>query len=129
MFSLCNEGDCPYDNFTRALRPLCFVTNCAFHFYSSSLVPTCPSFQKAFTVFTGLQDDGRVLAGGIARVDCGEGYTLAETEGALVQIQCAYNFINETAEWDGDYRDLDTCVGVYLRIILHARVLTDWKCL
>nr|XP_039270654.1 uncharacterized protein LOC120345319 isoform X2 [Styela clava] len=100
MYSLCNEEDCPYSNFT---------------------LPSCPSFEKAFVTFTGLQTDGTVLAGGIARVDCGQGYVMAgtavsddtvETSVTVTHIQCAYNFINGTAEWDGDFRDLDSCVDI-----------------
>lgn len=88
--SLCNGGLCPY-NFT---------------------LPGCPSFQREDVIFRGLQSNGEVFPGGMAIVDCAEGYTFSLAGAGLTQLNCDYNFVNNTAAWDGSPADLDTCVDI-----------------
>nr|XP_026693868.1 fibrillin-3 isoform X4 [Ciona intestinalis] len=72
----------------------------------------CESFVKTDVVFTGERQDGSIGPGGMAKVECAPGYTFASNNSAPVQLNCNYNYANNTAAWDGDYNELDECVDV-----------------
>jgi len=90
MTTNCNEGDCPY-NLT---------------------LPGCPSFEAPNVVFSGLQADGTIFPGGAARVQCQPGFQYSLGAAAFVQINCIYNFENNTSEWDGDFSMFDVCADI-----------------
>ncbi|CAK8671827.1 unnamed protein product [Clavelina lepadiformis] len=88
--SFCNAELCPYD-------------------FS---LPGCPSFEKEFVTFRGLQNNGDVFPGGVASVSCDPGFQYSQLGAAPTQINCNYNFQNATAEWDGSPDDLDICEDI-----------------
>jgi len=91
--SECNAGVCPYPN----------------------ELPTCPAIEAEDVSMRGVDEaTGRVLPGGIAFLDCPEGFEPTFGGAGLTRIDCKYDFINNTVEWYSDtgFTEFDTCTDI-----------------
>jgi len=86
----CNAGSCPYEN----------------------ELPTCAGFVVEDVNFRGVDTDGSILPGGVAVLDCPEGFEPSFGDAGVTQINCVYDFTNATAAWDGSPEDFDVCIDV-----------------